>query len=426
MANLLVRGGTLLHLDPPQITRADVRIEEGLIAEVGALTPAPDEPVLDAGGKWVIPGLVCGHHHLYSALACGMPFLPEAPTSFTDMLAKVWWRLDKALDEESVELSGLVGAVQALRAGVTTVVDHHASPNFIMGSLETLDTALETAGLRRILCYEVTDRGGPEKALAGLRAHEALLGEEGDEKRAVMIGAHANFTLSDQTLERCGALAREAGVGLHIHVAEAVDDEQTVGEPLIARMDRLGALLPGSLLAHCVHLSDGELAQLEDADVWVAHQPRSNMNNAVGHARLNRFPRRTLLGTDGIGADMFSELQAGYFRGQEAGVNWFPDRWRETLTTNAHFAGSALGVPLGRILPGAAGDLAILDPIPGPPLTADNLSGALIFRMTAAAVRHVVCDGAWVLRDREPTGLDSGTLDKRAQRVAREVWGRMA
>ena len=263
---LLLTGATVIHFDPPRVELADIRIRDGRIHELAAeLSPQEGEQVVDLAGRWVMPGLVCGHHHLYSALACGMPFLPDAPVDFADMLAKVWWRMDKALDRESVELCGLVGGIGALRVGVTTIVDHHASPNYVVGSLETLDGALDQLGLRRVLCYEVTDRGGPAEAQAGLDAHKQLLASVPDGWRAVMVGAHANFTLSDDTLRACGDLAREAGVGVHIHVAEAAGDEVLVGEPLIDRMERLGALVPGSLLAHCVHLSPDELLRAYDA-----------------------------------------------------------------------------------------------------------------------------------------------------------------
>ena len=425
--SLLVRGATVLHLDPPGVERADVLVRGGRIVQIGdAIDPSEDAPELDASGAWLMPGLVCGHHHLYSALSCGMPMLPGVASSFADHLARVWWRLDRAHDRESVEVSGLAGGVGALRAGVTTVVDHHASPSFIEGSLEVLDEALGQVGVRRLLCYEVTDRGGPEEAPARLRAHEGLLGSHGGGHRAVLVGAHANFTLSDDTLRRCGDLAREAGTGLHIHVAEAVDDARTTGEDPVDRLDRLGALLPGSLLAHCVHLDGDRIARIADAGGWVSHQPRSNMNNGVGYAPVPRFGLNTFLGTDGIGADMFAELQTAFFRGNEAGVGWSPERWVIALTSAARFASSHLGVTLGRIEVGAAADLVVLDAPPGPPLTADSLAAAMIFRLSAASVRDVVVDGRLVLHGREPVGLDPLELDSRAQRVASELWERMA
>ena len=423
--SLLVRGATLLHLDPPGVERADLLVRGGRIVEISNdIGIMEDAPELDATGRWLMPGLVCGHTHLYSALSCGMPRLDEAPTGFADMLAKVWWRLDRAHDRESVELSGLVGGLAALRAGVTTLVDHHASPSFIEGSLEVLDEALGQIGVRRILCYEVTDRGGGDEALAGLRAHEGLLASQ-NKHRAVMVGAHANFTLSDATLRRCGDLARDAGVGLHIHVAESTEDAAVTGEDPVARLDRLGALVPGSLLAHCVHLDPEALWRIYDADAWVSHQPRSNMNNGVGYAPVELFEPETILGTDGIGADMFAELQAACFRGNEGTVGWSPARWLSALTSGARFAGQRLGVPLGRLEVGSAADFVVLDPQPGPPLTGSNLAAAFVYRLGAGAVRDVVIDGRVALLDRQPVGFDPLELDRRAREASVRLWARM-
>jgi len=337
----------------------------------------------------------------------------------------VWWRLDRALDEESVEISALVGGVQALRAGVTTIIDHHASPSFIEGSLECLDGALGSLGMRRVLCYEVTDRGGPTQAADGLRAHHNLLAADGEKMRAVLVGAHANFTLSDDTLRACGDLARDAGVGLHIHVAEAVDDERLVGEPLIERMRRLGALLPGSILAHCVHLKPTELEAINDAGAWVTHQPRSNLNNGVGYAPIESFPETMAMGTDGIGGDLFTELQVGWFRAQEEGVPWAPERWLRALSSGASIASQLLGTRLGHIESGAQADLVVLDPIPGPPLESHNLPAAFLFRLSSSAVESVMIAGTWQLKQRQPVWLSAAALDSRAQEVAKTVWKRM-
>jgi cytosine/adenosine deaminase-related metal-dependent hydrolase len=423
---LLLTGATVIHNEPPRVERADIRVRDGRIVALGAeLSPEPGEQVVDLAGKWVMPGMVVGHHHLYSALACGMPFLSDAPVDFADMLDKVWWRMDKALDRESVELCGLVGGVGALRVGVTTIIDHHASPSYVVGSLETLGDALGQLGLRRVLCYEVTDRGGPEEAQAGLDAHRSLLARGPDGWTATMVGAHANFTLSDETLKACGDLARDAGVGLHIHVAEAVGDERLVGEPLIDRMERLGALVPGSLLAHCVHLSPEEIQRIYDAGAWTSHQARSNMNNGVGYAPLQHFGAQSVLGTDGIGADMIAEAQAAYFRSQEGGVGWFAPRFLQMLHAAADFAGEKLGVTIGRIEPGAEADLVVLDPMPGPPLLAENLANAYIFRFGSGMVRHVMTGGQWRLWDRDTVGFDQAALDARARRGAMALWRRM-
>lgn len=422
----LLQGGLVLHLDPPAVSRADIAICDGRIDEVRAHIDSDGfDEVTDLRGKWVMPGLVCAHTHLYSALACGMPG-PTAPiTSFANMLEQVWWRLDKALTDRSVEVSALVGGVGALRAGVTTLVDHHASPNAIEGSLQRIDGALGTVGVRRVLCYEVSDRDGPERAQAGIDEHRQLLDRGANEHSAVLVGAHANFTLSDETLRACAELARAADVGVHIHVAEAVDDAAVVGESLVGRMQRLGALLPGSILAHCVHLDDDELRQVEDAGAWVTHQPRSNLNNAVGYAPVASMGPRTMLGTDGIGADMFAELQTAWFKAQDRGVGWSPDRWLQTLTSSYAFCGQQLDVTLGKIEPGAAADLCVLSPCPGPPLKAENLAAAMLFRLSSNQVRHVMVGGEWKLWAGEPLGLSAADLDEEAQAAAQEIWSRM-
>lgn len=424
---MLLRGATLLHLDPPDVTGEDLRVEDGLITEVGAhLAPRPGEEIVELDGAWLMPGLVNAHHHLYSALATGMPLPARAPTSFADMLAGVWWRMDQALDLESVRACGLVGGLGALSAGVTTVIDHHASPGCIAGSLETLDQALDEVGLRRVLCYEVTDRGGPALARAGVEAHRELLraGRAGG-RRAVLIGGHASFTLSDETLGAMVALAREAEVGLHVHVAEAIDDAALTGEPVVPRLARLGALRPGSVFAHGVHLSAEDLRRIEDAGAFLTHQPRSNMNNAVGYAPLQHAGPNTALGTDGIGSDMLAELQAGYFRSQEAGVGWGPARWLSALTAGARLAGALLGVPLGQLRPGAAADLVVLEPPPGPPLSAASLPATLVFRLGSAAVRHVLVGGRWHLWNRAPALLNARSVNAEAIRAATALWARM-
>lgn len=426
-ASRFLRGALLLHLDPVRVERADIRVKDGIIVDVGpGLRPQPGDEIMDLSGHWIFPGLVCGHHHLYSALAGGMPLPASEPPTFADMLAQVWWKLDRALDPESVEVSGLVGGLGALRAGVTTIVDHHASPNFIGGSLECLDGALARIGQRRVLCYEVTDRGGPDEAAAGLAAHEKLLARPKDGWSAVLVGAHANFTCSDATLAACGELARAHGTGVHIHVAEAVDDETSVGEPLVARMARLGALVPGSLLAHCVYLKPQELAQIYEAGAWTSHQARSNMNNHVGYAPVADFGSKTILGTDGIGADMFTEMQIGYFKAREAGIPWWPSRFLQALTAGAEFAGQHLGARIGRIEKGWAADLVVADVQPGPPLSEGNLAGAFIFRFGSNLVRHVMVGGDWKLWNRDPVDLDTLALDERARKAAVAVWKRMS
>ena len=261
------------------------------------------------------PGLVCAHHHLYSALARGMPAPPGVPTGFADILKLVWWRLDRALDLDTIEWSAKLGALEALEAGCTAIVDHHESPNAIEGSLETIADACAEVGVRVSCAYGVTDRHGADGARRGLAENERFLRAGG----RGMVGVHAAFTCSDETLEAAAGLAADLGTGVHIHVAEGPVDALAA--------DRLAPWSTDEwLLIHGVHLPDDH--QLVGT---LVHNPRSNMNNAVGYARPTRFANPVALGTDGIGADMLEEFRVAYVRHREYDVTATPDSAWEWL-----------------------------------------------------------------------------------------------
>jgi cytosine/adenosine deaminase-related metal-dependent hydrolase len=283
------------------------------------------------------PGLVCGHHHLYSALARGMPAPPVQPTDFRSILEQIWWRLDTALDLDMLRWSAMLGAMEALQCGTTAIIDHHESPNAIEGSLDVIAAACAEVGVRVNVAYGVTDRHGADGARRGLAENERFLAAGGQG----MVGVHAAFTCSDETLEAAADLARRFEVGVHIHVAEGVGD-RTAGE----RLDGLAA--DDWLLVHCVHL-DRLLPGT------IAHNPRSNMNNAVGYARPTTWASPIVLGTDGIGADMLEEFRLAYvaLRAHDVtespdtvwawlheGYRWFPDAADDRVTWNYDHADS--------------------------------------------------------------------------------------
>ncbi len=253
------------------------------------------------------PGLVCSHHHLYSALARGMPAPPQQPTNFLSILEQIWWRLDAALDLEMIRACARLGALEALECGTTAIVDHHESPSAIEGSLSVIAEACEEVGVRVVCAYGVTDRHGPDGARRGLEENERFLRSGG----RGMVGVHAGFTCTDATLEAAAGLAADLGVGVHIHVAEGPDDISAG-----ARLEPLAA--DDWLIVHCVHLD-------RSLKGTIAHNPRSNMNNAVGYARPTRFSNRVVLGTDGIGADMLEEFRLAYVRLREDDVLQSPD-----------------------------------------------------------------------------------------------------
>jgi cytosine/adenosine deaminase-related metal-dependent hydrolase len=255
------------------------------------------------------PGLVCAHHHLYSALARGMPAPPSTPTTFLGVLEGIWWRLDTALDLEMLEWSAKLGALEALEAGCTAIVDHHESPNAIEGSLSVIADACAEVGVRVVASYGVTDRHGLDGARRGLEENERFLSGGG----RGMVGVHAAFTCSDDTLHAAADLAVRHGVGAHVHVAEGPDDAGAV--------ERLRALATDDwLLIHGVHLPDDHGLR-----GTIVHNPRSNMNNSVGYARPARFANPIALGTDGIGADMLAEFQLAFVAARADDVTFSPD-----------------------------------------------------------------------------------------------------
>lgn len=257
----------------------------------------------------VTPGLVCAHHHLYSALAGAMPAPARTPGDFTEILELVWWRLDRALDEEMIRWSAMLGALGALEVGCTAIIDHHESPNAIDGSLSIIADACADVGVHVSCAYGVTDRNGPDGAERGLAENDRFLAAGGDG----YVGLHAAFTCSDDTIAAAAELASKHGVGVHVHVAEGPVD-----------VDAASRLAPYTtddwLLIHGVHLADDHGLR-----GTIVHNPRSNMNNSVGDARPARFANPIALGSDGIGAAMLDEFQLAYVKTREHDVTATPD-----------------------------------------------------------------------------------------------------
>jgi putative selenium metabolism protein SsnA len=414
-------------LDPVRVADSDVWVADGRIANRGEGTR------IDCSGVLVVPGNVCAHTHLYSALARGMPYELEPPQDFLQILQRVWWRLDRALDEDSVRASALVGGMEALLSGTTTLVDHHASPNAIDGSLDVIEDALRTLGIRSVLCYETSDRDGLARAHSGLaenrRFAERVRRDKPPLARA-LIGAHASFTLSDETLAACAEAARELEVGLHIHAAEdAVDDVNSValnGVGVAGRLAYAGALDSRTLLAHGVHLDGEEIALVHAANASVVHNARSNMNNAIGRARIEALGPKVSLGTDGIGSDMFEESRTAYFRLREDELGVGPDWPLERLAEGARFAGAAFGERrLGQLVPGAPADLVVLDYAPPAPLHDGSFPGHWVFGLSSRTVRDVMVAGEWVVRDRRLTRVDAEELAAEACTQADRLWKRL-
>jgi putative selenium metabolism protein SsnA len=409
--SLVLTGGTVVRsLDPPTISSTDVVLNG---ERVGALGPsgAAGAPRIDCSGCLVIPGNVCSHHHLYSALARGMSYRLDPPETFLQILQRIWWRLDRALEPEDVSLSAWAAGADALLAGTTTVVDHHASPNAIEGSLDRIASALGDLGLRSVLCYEVSDRDGPERAEAGIEENRRFLKRDDPLVRG-MVGAHASFTLSEETLAEDGTDQRDA--------------RARFGTRVIHRLAEAGALDARAILAHCVHVDEREAARIHETGATVAHNARSNMNNRVGRAPIAGLGERLALGTDGIDGDLFAESRAAYWRAREADASIQPDWATRRVAAGAKLAGRLFGEPLlGRIEPQAPADLVVLAYDPPTPVSEGNIAGHWVFGISAANVRDVIVNGEVVVRDRRLTRGDRPDLPGRCREAAGSLWRRM-
>lgn len=430
--SLFLKNVTLVELTPARVQPGcGLRCADGLIAAAGPdVTPGDGDEVVDLAGQLVMPGLTVGHHHLYSALARGMPFPNPGPVDFHDTLKKIWWRLDSALDEETVYCSGLAGALDAVRCGVTSIVDHHASPGWVDGSLNAIGKALTEVGLRGLLCYEISDRDGPEVAAAGLAENRRFQAAHADHPLLRgMIGAHASFTIGNQTLDRLAALCADSGAGIHIHLLEdGVDrtiSEAEHGADPVTRLAERNLLQPNALLSHGVHLTNGELERLLDAGVFMAHNARSNMNNRVGAAPVGRMGDRVVLGTDGIDGDILAEARAAVFRGREHEPPVDGGRFVAMLRESGRLLSTYFGTEIGTLTPGAAADLTLLDYESPTPLTADNLGGHVGFGWGAHLVRSVVVAGRFVYRDRQFPALDAAALAARTRAAAAALWRKL-
>ncbi|MGD2166260.1 MAG: putative aminohydrolase SsnA [Anaerolineae bacterium] len=425
--------------DPGMIEDGALLVEGRHIAALGK-TPQltehfPDVERWDAKGQLVMPASICAHTHFYGAFSRGMGIPGEPPEDFPQILKRLWWRLDKALTPEAVRYSALVCLVDAVRHGTTTLIDHHASPNAIEGSLDLIAEAVETAGLRASLCYEVTDRDGPQRARAGIEENARFARRASqDPLLAASFGLHASLTLSDETLSDCVAVADDLGIGFHMHAAEGVSDQRDAlaksGKRVIHRLGDAGILGPKTIAVHCVHVDDTEIERLASTNTWVTHQPRSNMNNAVGVAPVERMLNQGVsvgLGNDGFSNQMFAEMKTAYFVHKLDQMD--PQAMPGNLVMDLAYRNNAqlarIFWPeqlLGELTEGAMADLVFIDYRPTTPLSANNLPWHILFGVEASMITATVCAGQVLMRDRKLLTLDEEAITARSRELASRVW----
>lgn len=441
MTRILIENGTIITFGSPcQVFEGQSLLIEGdkiaKIAPKGAIQ-GPFDKVLDATGKVVMPGLINAHMHFYSTMVRGLG--KAAPsTTFQEVLENLWWRLDKKLTNEDNYYSAKVMLVEAIKKGTTTLVDHHASPYSVRGSLDSIAKAVKETGLRCSLCYELSDRDGDKIIDEGLEENAAFIRrcqKENDPQLRALFGLHAAFTLSPKTLDRASTMAHDLNAGFHVHVAEGASDVafnvEHYGARVVERLEKAGILGDKTMAAHCVHVTPKEIEILARTNTMVAHNPQSNLNNAVGIADLIGFHKAGI--TAGIGTDAMTVAML-----EEARVSLWAQHWRNEhpacgfmevagaiTAKNPEIASRMWGFPIGVIKEGAAADVILLDYLPPTPLDGNTALGHIIFGLSQAVVDTTICGGRVLMEGRKlAIGLDEVEMNARSRELAAKLWER--
>ncbi len=447
---MLITNGTIITLGAENrvIENGAVCIRGDRIADIGKtshlIAKYPNEEQLDAHGKLVMPGSIVAHTHFYGAFARGMSLPPgPPPKNFPEILQQLWWKIDRALTLDDCRQSALVCLVDAIRNGTTTLIDHHASPNAIDGSLDAVADAVLESGLRASLCYEVTDRNGAAGAKAGIRENVRFIKKVASgewrvarKRLAASFGVHASFTVSDKTRDQCLDAIDGLDTGFHIHVAEDIADEDDalqkfklrVGE----RLESRGVFGPKTIAAHCVQVDVGEIELLRRTKTNVAHNARSNMNNAVGVADVLGMLRRGInvgLGNDGFTNNQFAEMKTAHLLHKSARrdqrVMGADQVVQMAYANNAKIAQVFWKPRVGELSIGAFADIILLDYVPYTPLTAGNFPWHLIFGMDGTHITHTICAGKLLMKDRQLLTLDEEAIAAKAREAAKKVLKRV-
>jgi len=435
---IILKNATVIQFYPAQVTSGvDIVIENEFIKEVGKniAEKYKADKVIDASNKIIAPGIVCAHNHFYSALARGILADIKPSPDFISILKNLWWRLDRALDEETLYYSGIIGALEAVKCGTTSVIDHHASPSFIKGSLSVLQKSFEQVGLRGILAYEVTDRNGSKGLQDGIEESAQFIQEIQNEKIdgklhliESAVGGHAPFTLDDKALQLMAEVVSATKSGIHLHVAEDEYDSSFshhhYGKDILERLEEHNLLNEKSILVHGVHLTNNDLEILNRHDAFLIHNPRSNMNNSVGYMNHLHQVKNLGIGTDGIGANMFEETKFAYFKNQDAKGKMGMSEWMHVLQSGNVLLERYFENKFGKIEEGFAADVVILDYQAPTPLQSENLAGHFLFGFSSRDVETVIINGKIVYEERT-FAFDTSNIYKEAQKAAKKLWSKM-
>ena len=439
----ILANGRLITRDSalPYLEDGGVAIDGERIAAVGPTAQLrqqyPEAELVDARGGVIMPGLINAHTHIYSALARGLAIDGNSPTNFLEVLEGTWWAIDRRLTLAGTRASADALYMDCIKQGVTTIFDHHASFGEIPGSLFQIAESARRFGVRSCLCYEVSDRDGAEKADQAVQENRDFLDwceKHPGSMLAAMFGGHALFTISDRTFEEM-VKANDGLTGFHIHVAEGMNDVydslQNYGCRPVNRLLYNGILGEKTMLGHCIHVSPAELDIIRETDTMVCHNPESNMGNAVGCSPVLQLYKKGILvglGTDAYTNDMLESLKAALAIQRHnacmPNVGW-GEVTAMLFKNNPAIGEKYFGVPLGRLAPGAAADVIVMDYKPFTPFSDANIDGHMLFGMTGRQCQTTICNGKILMKDRELVGIDEEAVNAHILEESKKLWGEL-
>ncbi|MEG1524895.1 MAG: putative aminohydrolase SsnA [Clostridia bacterium] len=436
---LLIGNGRLITRDNDKfIENGAVATDGNLVKDVGVTAEMkakyPDAVFIDAKGGVIMPGLINAHNHIYSAFARGLSIKGYNPKNFNDILEGMWWKIDRKLTHENNRLSAYAVYLDCIKNGVTTVFDHHASYYDIPGSLDNLADAAKDLGVRTNLCYEVSDRDGSDKMKQSVRENERMIARAAADDSDMlkgMMGLHASFTLSDDTLALCRKHTPDT-TGFHIHVAEGpsdvADSLKKYGKRIVNRLYDNDILSSKTLAVHCVHINRAEMELLKETDAMVIHNPESNMGNAVGCGPvIQLFAAGILLGlgTDGYTNDMLESYKVANIIHKhnlcDPTVAW-GEIPAMLFDNNATIAARFYEKPLGVLKAGAYADIIVTDYDPLTPMNCDNINGHILFGMNGRSVITTICNGKVLMQDRKILVADEPAVMAECRASAQKLW----
>jgi putative selenium metabolism protein SsnA len=422
------------------IPDGSIVVENGRIVEVKRrirVREKPDE-IIDAKGKIIMPGLICSHTHLYGMLLRGAPLKVELPTDFSQILQRVWWPMDEALTREDAYASALISCLEFIKSGTTLFADTFSGPNAITGVLDHIAAAVEESGMRGIIAFEATERRTHAEGARGVRENERFirkLKKKRERKIRGMFSIHASFTVSDELFRYVRELASRYKAPITIHTSEGLGDlyhnYEQFGKRTVERLKDAGLLASDVVLAHCVHVNDDELAIIKRAGAKVAHNPMSNMLNAVGVAPVVKMLAMGItvgLGNDGYIFDGFENIRAAFLLHKVALRDPRVVSSMEVLEM-ATIKGAelyGLGNELGSLESGKLADIIILDPAVAPtPVRSESVMGHLVNTMRGEHVKTVIVGGNILMREGKVLTIDEQKAVRVARKSAEKLWHKL-